>query len=160
MSTKQSTCGHAGPAVRPAVSLDPNAADLASQVRAELPDVPHAADDVLYVCMLWGDALARQTIGSIMDDRIEEGKNTPEGYEDDDTKAWEEMRNSMRENAVPEYPIDEILQGKTRYHLLERSCITMGLTTLDAANVCIRNGVPCEGNVRRYIHSTVGGRGE
>ena len=72
-----------------------------------------------------------------MDDRIEEGKNTPAGYEDDDTKAWEEIRNSMRENAVPEYPIDEILQGKTRYHLLERSCITMGLTTLDAANVRI-----------------------
>jgi hypothetical protein len=51
---------------------------------------------------------------------------------------WEEMRDSLQSSVVPEYPLDEFLRGKTRYHLLERSCVTMALTMLDAAHVRIR----------------------
>jgi hypothetical protein len=107
--------------------------------RISLPDVPHASDKVLYVCLLFGDALARQTFASMLDERIEEGKNTPHGYEADDVEVWEEMRKSLDRRAVPNFPVDEFLQGRTRYHLLESSCVTMSLMMLDAANVRIRD---------------------
>ncbi len=102
-----------------------------------LPDVPNAAHDFLYVAMLLGDAVARQTIGSIIEERIEANSNIPEGYEDEDLEQWDEMHDAIRDNAIPDFPIDEILEGKTRYHLLERSCVTMALATLDLANVRI-----------------------
>jgi len=41
---------------------------------------------------------------------------------------------SSTQAKVPENPIEDILEGKIRYHLLERSCITMALQSVDWAN--------------------------
>jgi hypothetical protein len=102
-----------------------------------LPDVPHAFDLLLYECLLLGDTVARQTIGSLLDSRIEQGFEMPAGYEDPEVEAWALIRDALQREDIPESPIDELLGGNTSYHLLERSCITMALTSLDAANVRI-----------------------
>ncbi len=102
-----------------------------------LPDVPDAAGELLYVCMVMGDAVARHTIGIMFDERIENALNTPEGYEGEDLSIWEGIRDSLRTDEVPGNPIEEMLEGRTRYHLIERSCVTMALIMLDVANVRI-----------------------
>jgi hypothetical protein len=103
-----------------------------------LPEVPHAEDELLYMCLLFGDAMARQTFGAMIDERISEEKNLPEGYEEHDVELWETIRESIRKNAIPDRPIDQLLGGNTSYHLLQRSCITMALTMVDAAHARMR----------------------
>jgi hypothetical protein len=104
-----------------------------------VPDIPHAADEVLYTCLLFGDALARQTYGAMFDERISEMERTPDGYEDYDRALWEGFRQTIADNAIPDNPVDDFLGGKTSYHLLQRSCVTMALTVLDAAHVRMRS---------------------
>jgi hypothetical protein len=43
-------------------------------------------------------------------------------------------RNAARKAQVPDNPIEDILNAKVRYQLLERSCITMALQSVDWAN--------------------------
>jgi hypothetical protein len=65
---------------------------------------------------------------------ISENENTPRGYEDSDIEMWEKLRESIRDNDVPDNPIRKLLQGQTSYHILKRSCITMALTVIDTAH--------------------------
>ncbi|UCH82610.1 MAG: hypothetical protein JSW50_08970, partial [Candidatus Latescibacterota bacterium] len=103
----------------------------------KLPDVPHAADELLYVSLLLGDAVARQTIHSILDKRIEQGRNTPGDYRETEAEEWAELKALSEQQEIPENPIGDILGGKVSYHLLLRSCITMALTSIDWANTRI-----------------------
>jgi hypothetical protein len=105
--------------------------------RLKLPDVPDAANEMLYVSLLLGDAVARQTIAGLLEQRIEEGRNMPSDYGDPESEEWIEVKEQLEQSDIPENPIQEILEGKVRYHLLVRSCITMALTTVDWANVRI-----------------------
>jgi hypothetical protein len=110
----------------------------------QLPDVPNALDELLYVSLLLGDAVARQTIGSLLNRRISEGRNLPEDYRNPDTEEWVALKEAIADQSLPEDPIGEILEGKVRYHLLQRSCITMALMALDWAHlrICRRGTLP------------------
>jgi hypothetical protein len=100
-----------------------------------LPDVPDAEAELLYVSLLMGDAVARQTVGTIVEKQIEEGRNVPGDYPDPELAEWEELKEERARIKTPPSPIQDLLDGKFRYHLLERSCITMALTSVDWANV-------------------------
>ena len=99
-----------------------------------LPDVDNAKNELLYVSLALADAVGRQTVTNILDQRIEKGRNMPEDYEDQDFDYWETLNAEYKKAEIPENPIQDILDGKIKYHLLERSCITMALTSIDWAN--------------------------
>lgn len=103
----------------------------------KLPDVAHAADELLYVSLALADAVGRQTVMNLLEDIVDKDKKLPEGYEDPEVHEWEELLEFYRASEVPENPIREVLQGKIRYQLMERSCVTMALSTVDWANVRI-----------------------
>ncbi len=103
----------------------------------QLPDVPDAAAEMLYVGLLLGDVVARQTITTLLDRQIKEGQNLPEDYSTLDSAEWAALKDWLEGEDIPENPIQEILDGKTRYHTLLRSCVTMALTTIDWANARI-----------------------
>jgi hypothetical protein len=100
----------------------------------ELPDVPHAEAELLDVSLLLGDAVARQTVGVLFEQQIHNGRNVPGDYPDPEVEEWEELKAEFARTKTPPSPIQDILDGKFRYHLLERSCITMALTSVDWAN--------------------------
>jgi len=102
-------------------------------------DIPEALPELLHVTLLLGDAVARQTIGSLLDEKIVEKQGTPGDYPKANAQEWRELRQAMKRGVVPEDPIQEILQGRYRYHTMLRSCVTMALTTIDWANVRIHD---------------------
>jgi hypothetical protein len=99
-----------------------------------LPEVENARNELLYVSLVLADAVARQTALSILDEHIEKGRHMPEGYPEAELEEWEALAEESRNAEVPEDPIEDILNGKIRYQLLERSCITMALQSVDWAN--------------------------
>jgi hypothetical protein len=99
-----------------------------------LPDVDNAKDELLYVSLVLADAVARQTTLSIIEEHIEKGRNFPEDYPGPELEDWETLAEELSKTEVPENPIDDILSGSIRYQLLERSCITMALQSVDWAN--------------------------
>ena len=100
----------------------------------QLPAVPDAEAELLYLTLLLADAVSRQTLGTMLEERIQEGKEFPDDYPAPENQEWEELKAEYERSETPPNPIEEILEGKVRYHLLERSCITMALTTVDWAN--------------------------
>lgn len=102
-------------------------------------DIPEALPELLHVTLLLGDAVARQTISSLLEEKIAEERGTPGDYPQADAQEWRDLRKAMKKAVVPENPIQEILQGRYRYHLMLRSCVTMALTTIDWANVRIHD---------------------
>lgn len=100
----------------------------------KFPDVEHAGNELLYVSLAMADAVARQTVTSIFEQRIERGRNMPEDYPDPELNEWEDLVDQYKKTEVPENPIQDILDGRISYHLLERSCITMALSSVDWAN--------------------------
>lgn len=115
-----------------------------------MPAVPHAADEFLYVGLLLGDTVARHTISEILDRKIEQDRNLPEDYAEPEVEEWKQLKETIENENLPENPIQDILGGKTRYHLILRSCVTMALTTLDWANVRVhrRAGLPDPPRIR------------
>ena len=99
-----------------------------------LPDVENAKNELLYVSLVLADAVARQTALNMVEEHIEEGRNMPEDYPDAELEDWETLAEESRKAEVPENPIEDILNGKVRYQLMERSCITMALQSVDWAN--------------------------
>ncbi len=99
-----------------------------------LPDVENAKNELLYVSLVLADAVSRQTTLSIMEEHIKEGRKMPDGYPAAELEDWETLAKESRKAEVPENPIEDILNGKVRYQLLERSCITMALQSVDWAN--------------------------
>ena len=100
----------------------------------ELPDVVNAADELLHVSLLLGNAVSRQTLAVLLQERIEESMGVPGDYPDPSLADWKELQEEHARAKTPPSPIQDILEGKWRYHLLERSCITMALTSVDWAN--------------------------
>jgi len=116
----------------------------------KLPEVPNAGDEMLYVSLLLGDVVARQTIIGLADEWIEKGRNLPGDYPDPEVREWEGVKEALASEKIPENPMKEILDGNIRYHLLLRSCITMALTSIDLANTRIsrRGGLPDPPRIR------------
>ncbi len=110
----------------------------------KLPDVPHAHDEMLYASFALADAVARQTIAHVLDRRFERGKNLPADYADIEASEWDALPGYYQSAKIPEHPIREVLEGKISYHVLERSCVTMALLSVDWANHRIhrRAGLP------------------
>ena len=100
----------------------------------DLPDVEHSYNELLYVSLALADAVARQTVIGILDEHIEKGSDLPDDDQDPELDDWKALNMEYRAAKVPENPIEDILEGKIRYHLLERSCITMALQSVDWAN--------------------------
>jgi len=109
-----------------------------------LPDVPHAHDEMLYSCFALADAVARQTVSHLIDGRIGRGQKLFEDYADASDSDWDAIGEYSRGANLPEDPIRDVLDGKISYQLLERSCITMALLSLDWGNHRIhrRAGLP------------------
>lgn len=84
--------------------------------------------------LVLADAVARQTVSNIVKQRIEKGRNMPEDYPDPELNEWEQVLEEYKKAKIPKNPIRDILNGRTEYHLLERSCITMTLSSIDWAN--------------------------
>jgi hypothetical protein len=97
----------------------------------KLPEAPNAADELLYLSLLLGDAVARHTIGGLLDKRIDCGENCPVDYGDFDAEDWEDIKHGIAEQELPEDPIGDLLGGKVQYHLLQSSCITLALLSID-----------------------------
>jgi hypothetical protein len=116
----------------------------------KLPDIPHAADEVLYVSLLLGDAVARQTIGAVLDRAIGESGGVPDDYSDPEARDWAEIKQLIERQSLPEDPIRAVLDGQVGYHLLLRSCITMALMSIDWAHLRMseRAGRPAPKRIR------------
>jgi hypothetical protein len=93
--------------------------------------VPHFAEELLYVSLLLGDAVARHTIGGLLQRRITRPTDAPADYEDPEAEDWEAVMHTLRDQDRPEDPIQDILGGSISYQLLLRSCVTMALMSID-----------------------------
>jgi len=105
--------------------------------RIKTPDVPNALDEIFYISLLLGDALARQTIEQLLDVRVR-GSRTAEELTETEMEEMEDVEAKAEveeEEELPQNPIKEVLDGNISYHLILRSCVTMALATLDWANV-------------------------
>ena len=100
----------------------------------QLPDVEHSYNELLYVSLTLADAVARQTIIDILDEHIGKGADGSDSNPDPELEEWKKLNELYKQAKIPENPIKDILDGKIRYHLLERSCITMALQSVDWAN--------------------------
>lgn len=110
----------------------------------KLPAVPYAGDEILHMCLLLGDSLARHTFARILEDTTP-GPDRPDDYPTPRHRASDpksELNRMARadrtailrrfqEDRAPEDPVAEVLGGDIGYHLLLRSCITMSLTAID-----------------------------
>jgi hypothetical protein len=109
----------------------------------KLPSVPYAGDEILHICLLLGDTLARHTFARILGGS-EQGSMHPADYpapldREDPTGGPAGLGHAARtailqrfqEDRPPEDPVAEALGGNIGYHLLLRSCITMSLTAID-----------------------------
>jgi hypothetical protein len=99
----------------------------------KFPEVEHAYDELLFVSLALADSVARQTVANLLDRRIDKDR-LPDDYPEPDLNEWEYMADHCRTCSVPENPILDILQGKLEYQLLERSCVTMALASVDWAS--------------------------
>jgi hypothetical protein len=110
----------------------------------KFPEVENAHNELLYVTLALADAVARQTVASILDRRIERGKFF-EDYPEPEANEWEQLADHCRAAKVPENPIRRVLEGKTEYQLLKRCCVTMALSSVDWANHRIHRRAGTEG---------------
>lgn len=110
----------------------------------KLPDVEHAHDEMLYSCFALADAVARQTVAHLVGARIARGQKMFTDYMEAMDADWDALGDYYKSSNVPEEPIRDVLEGKIRYQLLERSCITMALLSADWGNHRIhrRAGLP------------------
>ena len=110
----------------------------------KLPEVEHAHDEMLYSCFALADAVARQTVSHLIDQRIGRGQKLFADYSEALDSEWDAIGDYSRGANLPEEPIRDVLDGKISYQLLERSCITMALLCVDWGNHRIhrRAGLP------------------
>lgn len=100
----------------------------------KLPEVEHAHDQMLYSCFALADAVARQTVSHLIDRQIGRGQKLFADYSEAADSDWDAIGEYSRSANLPEEPIREVLDGKISYQLLERSCITMALLSVDWGN--------------------------
>jgi hypothetical protein len=110
----------------------------------KLPDIEHAYDELMYSCLALADAVARQTVSQLLERRIDDGKNFPHDYLAASEGDWAAVAEYYTTSRLSRDPVRDVLDGKISYHLLERSCISMALLSLDWANHRIhrRAGLP------------------
>ncbi len=99
----------------------------------KFPEVENAYNELLFVSLGLADAVARQTVATLLDRHIEQDQFF-EDYPAPEVNEWSQLAEDCRAANVPENPILNILQGKTEYQLLTRCCVTMALASLDWAN--------------------------
>jgi hypothetical protein len=109
-----------------------------------LPVVDHAHDELLYACLALADAVARQTVSQLLNHRIDHQKGFPRDYAAAHADDWTAVAEYYKTSNLSPNPVRDVLDGKISYHLLERSCISMALLSLDWANRRIhrRAGLP------------------
>ena len=121
---------------------------------------------MLYSCFALADAVARQTVSHLIDRRIERGQKLFADYSDAPDSEWDTLGEYSRGANLPEEPIRDVLDGKISYQVLERSCITMALLSLDWGNHRIhqRAGLPeprrvevCPASLPSFISTLVSG---
>ncbi len=99
----------------------------------KLPPVEEAHDELLYTCLTMGDSLARHTLHQHLHSLSPHFDGDPRDYPQPTSEQVEKLREILDDASVPDDPIAQIMGGDTSYHLLLRSCITMGLTAIDAS---------------------------
>jgi len=94
----------------------------------ERPDV---GDELLYAALVTGDSLARHTINHLLDNPDVNLDLEQADYPQVGPQRIEELQSLLDRDQVPDDPIAELTGGEISYHLLQRSCITMGLNVID-----------------------------
>jgi len=92
-----------------------------------------AFNNLLYTALVTGDSLARHTINHLLEKPAVHLDLEPTDYPQIDPRQIEELRPLLDRDQVPEDPIAQITGGLISYHLLQRSCITMGLNVIDTS---------------------------
>jgi hypothetical protein len=115
-----------------------------------LPEVEHAYDELLYASIALADAVARQTVSELLKRRIEQNQNFPADYGKAQTGEWDTVADYYKTSHFSAQHVRDVLDGKIKYHVLERSCISMALLSIDWANQRIhrRAGLPEPKRVR------------
>jgi hypothetical protein len=132
----------------------------------KLPEVEHAHDEMLYSCFALADAVARQTVSHLIDGKIGRGQKLFSDYSDALDSDWDAVGDYSRGANLPDDPVRDVLEGKISYQLLERSCISMALLSVDWGNHRIhrRAGLPeprrvevCPESMPSFISGLVSG---
>lgn len=109
----------------------------------KLPAIPFATDEILHTCLLLGDSVARHTFARILRDpkegkSVERPADYPVGLEPSSSEQadWSSVLHRFQaeqppEGRPPEEEMAHAFGGDIGYHLLLRSCITMGLSAID-----------------------------
>lgn len=90
-----------------------------------------ALDELLYTALVTGDSLARHTICHLLNQPDVHLKLEQSDYPGIDDSQIDKLRPLLDRDHIPEDPIAGLTGGEISYHLLQRSCITMGLTIVD-----------------------------
>jgi hypothetical protein len=110
----------------------------------KLPEVEHAHDEMLYSCFALADAVARQTVSRLIDGTNRARPKAVCGLFRSVGQRLGRNRRLLPGCQPSEDPIRDVLDGKISYQLLERSCISMALLSVDWGNHRIhrRAGLP------------------
>ncbi len=90
-----------------------------------------ALDELLYTALVTGDSLARHTISHLLNEPNVHLNLQQADYPGANKDQIEKLRRLLEQDQIPGNPIAEITGGDISYHLLQRSCITMGLNVID-----------------------------
>ena len=110
----------------------------------KLPPTEHAASALFHHSLLLADSTARQILSTLLDARIESNDTLPPDYQRLTKEEWRSVWNSVLSAEASPEPIQDILGGKIGYQLLQRSCITMALQTIDWAVQRLHRGTEAD----------------
>ncbi len=97
----------------------------------DLNDHPETYPSLLYTALVTGDSLARHTINHLLDNPRVHTELNQSDYPFIDPRQLNEFQQLLAQDLVPKDPIADLMDGNISYHLLQRSCITMGLNVID-----------------------------
>jgi len=98
-----------------------------------LPDAPDAGDELLRMCLLIGDGISRQVIHRMLT-AGELDEPTEELLAEWSPEDLERARALFSLDNMPADPLQDLIgESDLGYHLLEQSCVTMALFTIDLA---------------------------
>jgi len=98
----------------------------------DLSGRPGALDELLYTALVAGDSLARHMASHFLGDPGVNLLLEQPDYPSASPREIEKLRTLLEMDRIPDDPIAEITGGDVSYHLLQRSCITMGLSLINS----------------------------